>query len=322
LSASLGAGHQAGVPFPATALEIREIYTFSTRSGEADHDAAALHVSSSARSRSGPDHPGKEDRLPPRGGRRKLVGILTETDIIDSFIERWRQRTGYRIESRWRKQAGDALRSAETPEDFDANIVSVASPHDDPDGSVHPADRTGTTRGAEGAIRKRVHLLRRLTRRKERRSPWHHRIDTGVTGKQDIEEVYRETRSRESAGQHSPAPGRRGREARRHRRRRVKVRLMARCALPCHHDVEGRHRGGSQERIPAVERVESVYPLTYSEGGSWRTKSRRVHRLRRMRTGSALPVHAEGTPSTRSTRASARIARRARGVSNRGVRPA
>jgi len=64
----------------------------------------------------------------------KLVGILTETDIIDSFIEAMGvSGPGYRIEIALANKPGMLFEVLKLLKDFDANIVSVTtSPHDDP----------------------------------------------------------------------------------------------------------------------------------------------------------------------------------------------
>jgi hypothetical protein len=64
----------------------------------------------------------------------KLVGILTETDIVDSFIEAMGvSGPGYRVELALPNRPGMLFEVLKLMKDFDANIVSVATaPHDDP----------------------------------------------------------------------------------------------------------------------------------------------------------------------------------------------
>ena len=68
----------------------------------------------------------------------KLVGILTETDIIDSFIEAMGvSGPGYRIELALANRPGMLFEVIKLLKDFDVNIVSVAtSQHDDRDRKV------------------------------------------------------------------------------------------------------------------------------------------------------------------------------------------
>jgi acetoin utilization protein AcuB len=70
------------------------------------------------------------------GGR--LVGILTETDILDAFIESMGvSGPGYRIELVLPTQPGVLFEVLKLFKDFDASIVSVATAsHDDPDRKI------------------------------------------------------------------------------------------------------------------------------------------------------------------------------------------
>jgi len=79
--------------------------------------------------------------------------------------------------------------------DFDANIVSVAtSPHDDPGRKVfilRIETRNYKVLKPRSGSRGSIFFPPIDARQGTAGRPRHHRIDTGVTGKQDIEEVYR-----------------------------------------------------------------------------------------------------------------------------------
>jgi acetoin utilization protein AcuB len=123
-------------PSPATALEIREIYYLLdkvkvkqimtrrpyTVSSSAPIEEAALIIRE------------KKIGCLPVVDDGKLVGILTETDIIDSFIEAMGVNgPGYRIEIALANRPGMLFEVLKLLKDFDVNIVSVAtSPQDDP----------------------------------------------------------------------------------------------------------------------------------------------------------------------------------------------
>jgi acetoin utilization protein AcuB len=123
-------------PSPATALEIREIYYLLdkvkvkqimtrrpyTVSSSAPIEEAALIIRE------------KKIGCLPVVDDGKLVGILTETDIIDSFIEAMGvSGPGYRIEIALANRPGMLFEVLKLLKDFDVNIVSVAtSPNDDP----------------------------------------------------------------------------------------------------------------------------------------------------------------------------------------------
>lgn len=123
-------------PSPATALEIREIYYLLdkvkvrqimtrrpyTISSTAPIEEAALILRE------------KKIGCLPVVDNGKLVGILTETDIIDSFIEAMGvSGPGYRIEIALANKPGMLFEVLKLLKDFDANIVSVATaPHEDP----------------------------------------------------------------------------------------------------------------------------------------------------------------------------------------------
>jgi acetoin utilization protein AcuB len=123
-------------PSPATALEIREIYYLLdkvkvkqimtrrpyTVSSSAPIEEAALIIRE------------KKIGCLPVVDEGKLVGILTETDIIDSFIEAMGvSGPGYRIELELPNKPGMLFEVLKILKDFEVNIVSVAtSPNDDP----------------------------------------------------------------------------------------------------------------------------------------------------------------------------------------------
>ena len=124
-------------PSPATALEIREIYYLLdkikvkqimtrrpyTISSRAPIEEAALIIRE------------KKIGCLPVVDDGKLVGILTETDIIDSFIEAMGVNgPGYRLELVLQNRPGKLLELLKLLKDFEANVVSVATAaHDDPD---------------------------------------------------------------------------------------------------------------------------------------------------------------------------------------------
>ncbi len=127
-------------PSPATALEIREIYYLLdkvkvkqimtrrpyTVSSSAPIEEAALIIRE------------KKIGCLPVVDNGKLVGILTETDIVDSFIEAMGVNgPGYRLEVALPNKPGMLYEVLKLLKDFDANIVSVATaPHDDPNRKI------------------------------------------------------------------------------------------------------------------------------------------------------------------------------------------
>ncbi|MBP2683334.1 MAG: acetoin utilization AcuB protein [Deltaproteobacteria bacterium] len=124
-------------PSPATALEIREIYylldkvkvkQIMTRrpysvSSSAPIEEAALILRE------------KKIGCLPVVDDGKLVGIITETDIIDAFIEGMGVNgPGYRIELVLQNRPGKLFELLKLLKDFDANVVSVATAaHEDPE---------------------------------------------------------------------------------------------------------------------------------------------------------------------------------------------
>ena len=122
-------------PSPATALEIREIYYLLdkvkvkqimtrrpyTISPSAPIEEAALIMREK-----------KIGCLPVVDGGR-LVGILTETDILDAFIDSMGvSGPGYRVELGLPDEPGMLFEVTKLLKDFDAKIVSVATaPHDE-----------------------------------------------------------------------------------------------------------------------------------------------------------------------------------------------
>src|SRR5512134_2594823 len=127
-------------PSPATALEIREIYYLLdkvkvkqimtrrpyTISSSAPVEEAALIMREK-----------KIGCLPVVDGG-KLVGILTETDILDAFIEAMGVTgPGYRVEVALPNRPAQLFEVLKLLKEFDANVVSVATAaHDDPDRKI------------------------------------------------------------------------------------------------------------------------------------------------------------------------------------------
>jgi acetoin utilization protein AcuB len=124
-------------PSPATALEIREIYYLLdkvkvkqimtrrpyTISSTAPIEEAALIM--------------REKRIGclPVVEEGRLVGILTETDILDAFIESMGvSGPGYRMELALANKPGMLYEVLKLMKDFDANVVSVATAAHDEQG--------------------------------------------------------------------------------------------------------------------------------------------------------------------------------------------
>ncbi len=123
-------------PSPATALEIREVYYLLdkvkvkqimtrrpyTVSPDAPIENAALLMRE------------KKIGCLPVVEKGRLVGILTETDILDAFIDSMGVRgPGYRIELLLPNRPGMLFEVAKLLQDFDAHIVSAATAfHEDP----------------------------------------------------------------------------------------------------------------------------------------------------------------------------------------------
>ncbi|HEY7586318.1 MAG TPA: CBS and ACT domain-containing protein [Candidatus Deferrimicrobiaceae bacterium] len=124
-------------PSPATALEIREIYYLLdkvkvkqimtrrpyTISSTAPIEEAALIM--------------REKRIGclPVVEEGRLVGILTETDILDAFIESMGvSGPGYRMELALANKPGMLYEVLKLMKDFDSNVVSVATASHDEQG--------------------------------------------------------------------------------------------------------------------------------------------------------------------------------------------
>jgi acetoin utilization protein AcuB len=123
-------------PSPATALEIREIYYLLdkvkvkqimtrrpyTISPTAPIEEAALIMRE------------KKIGCLPVVDDGRLVGILTETDILDAFIESMGvSGPGYRVELALANRPGALYEVTKLLNDFGVNVVSVATaPHEDP----------------------------------------------------------------------------------------------------------------------------------------------------------------------------------------------
>lgn len=123
-------------PSPATALEIREIYYLLdkvkvkqimirrpyTISSAAPIEDAALIMRE------------KKIGCLPVVDEGRLVGILTETDILDAFIESMGvSGPGYRVELALPNRPGMLFEVLKLLKEFDSSIVSVATAaHDDP----------------------------------------------------------------------------------------------------------------------------------------------------------------------------------------------
>jgi acetoin utilization protein AcuB len=127
-------------PSQATALEIREIYYLM--------DKVKVKQIMTRRPYSiSPTAPIEEAALIMRDKKigclpvieeGRLVGILTETDILDSFLESMGvSGPGYRMELVLPNRPGMLFDVLKLMKDFDANIVSVATvAHDEPDKKV------------------------------------------------------------------------------------------------------------------------------------------------------------------------------------------
>jgi acetoin utilization protein AcuB len=127
-------------PSPATALEIREIYYLLdkvkvrqimtrrpyTISSTAPIEEAALIMRE------------KKIGCLPVVDAGRVVGILTETDILDAFIEAMGvSGPGYRMELALPNRPGMLFEVLKLMKDFDANVVSVATAaHDDTDRKI------------------------------------------------------------------------------------------------------------------------------------------------------------------------------------------
>ncbi|MBI5419665.1 MAG: CBS domain-containing protein [Deltaproteobacteria bacterium] len=127
-------------PSPATALEIREIYYLLDK-------VKVKQIMTRRPYTISPGAPIEEAALIMREKKvgclpvienGKLVGILTETDILDAFIDSMGvSGPGYRVEIALPNRPGMLFEVLKLLKDFDANIVSVATAaHDDPEMKV------------------------------------------------------------------------------------------------------------------------------------------------------------------------------------------
>lgn len=127
-------------PSPATALEIREIYYLLDR-------VTIKQIMTRRPYTVSPSAPIEEAALIMREKKigclpvvddGRLVGILTETDILDAFIEAMGVNgPGYRVEIALPNRPGMLYEVTRLLNDFNANIVSVATAaHEDPEMKV------------------------------------------------------------------------------------------------------------------------------------------------------------------------------------------
>jgi CBS domain-containing protein len=127
-------------PSQATALEIREIYYLMDQ-------VKVKQIMSRRPYTISPTAPIEEAALIMRDKKigclpvieeGRLVGILTETDILDSFLDSMGvSGPGYRMELALPNRPGMLFEVLKLMKDFDANIVSVATvAHDEPDKKV------------------------------------------------------------------------------------------------------------------------------------------------------------------------------------------
>lgn len=127
-------------PSPATALEIREIYYLLDK-------VKVRQIMTRRPYTVPPATPIEEAALIMREKKigclpvveeGKLVGILTETDILDAFIESMGVAgPGYRLEIALPNRPGTLHEVTRLLNGFDVNIVSVATaPHEDPEMKV------------------------------------------------------------------------------------------------------------------------------------------------------------------------------------------
>lgn len=127
-------------PSPATALEIREIYYLLDK-------VKVRQIMTRRPYTISPTAPIEEAALIMREKKigclpvvedGRLVGILTETDILDAFIESMGvSGPGYRVELALPNRPGMLFEVLKLLKDFNVNIVSVATAaHDDPEMKV------------------------------------------------------------------------------------------------------------------------------------------------------------------------------------------
>ena len=127
-------------PSPATALEIREVYYLLDK-------IKVKQIMTKRPYTISPTAPIEEAAMVMRDKKigclpvleeGRLVGILTETDILDAFIESMGVRgPGHRIELVLPTMGRGLFEVLKLLKDFDANIVSMATTfHDDPERKV------------------------------------------------------------------------------------------------------------------------------------------------------------------------------------------
>jgi acetoin utilization protein AcuB len=127
-------------PSPATALEIREVYYLLDK-------IKVKQIMTKRPYTISPTAPIEEAAMVMRDKKigclpvmeeGRLVGILTETDILDAFIESMGVRgPGHRIELVLPTMGRGLFEVLKLLQDFDANIVSLATTsHDDPERKV------------------------------------------------------------------------------------------------------------------------------------------------------------------------------------------
>ena len=128
---------KAASPSPATSLEIREIYYLLDK-------ITIKQIMTKKPYTVSPRTPVEEAALIMREKKigalpvvddGNLVGILTETDILDAFLDAMGiNRPGYRVEVELPNTSGQMFKVAKLLNEFDVNIVSVVTASaEDPD---------------------------------------------------------------------------------------------------------------------------------------------------------------------------------------------
>lgn len=146
-------------PSPATALEIREIFYLLDR-------VKVKQIMTRRPYTVSPTTPIEEAAIVMREKKfgclpvlekGKLVGILTETDILDAFLDAMGvYGTGYRLELALPNRPGALFEVIRLFRDFDANVVSLATvTHEDPKKKVLIVRvETGNYKVLKAAIKK------------------------------------------------------------------------------------------------------------------------------------------------------------------------